>query len=143
MYIFWFKLGEIPQKGSGESNHAKYSRIISDFLKRITFHVNTLIYSFRFYLILSLYGLSTFKVSILSYPRKRNRLPDPVTFSLAQGEAIIFPVFFQPYWQSCLLCRHIKSLHLCASNRHPKSHEYIHLWIPHLPYLYLKNIFPG
>ena len=83
------------KKDSGELNCAKYARIISDILRRIAFHVNTLIYSFKFYLLLRIYYLATLRILIPSDPRKRNRYPGPETPSLAQVEAVFFPVFCQ------------------------------------------------
>ena len=43
-----------PKKDSWDSNRAKYACTISDLLRNIAFHVNTLTYSFRLYLILRL-----------------------------------------------------------------------------------------
>ena len=60
---------------SGESNCVKYAQVISDLLRRISFHINTLIYSFRFYLILRLYYLSTLKDTNPIGPPQARLLP--------------------------------------------------------------------
>ena len=73
----------------------KYTCVISDLPRRINFCVNTLTYSFRFYLRLRLTTQQTWRSPIRSDPRNRDRFPDPRSLSLAQVESILFPVFCQ------------------------------------------------
>ena len=87
------QIGENNQKNySGESHRSKYAHIISDLIRMIVFHVNTLLYIFRFYFILCLCNLATLRIPIPSDSRKRDHFLDPGTPSLAQGEAVLFRV---------------------------------------------------
>ena len=67
------------KKDSGESNRAKYARVISDLLRKITFHVNTLTYSFWFNLLLYLDYLADLSIPIPSDTCESDHLPDPGT----------------------------------------------------------------